>query len=350
METLKEGNEVHSWRDPRLLDTVAEQNLFLTYPTLQPSTQRTPRPLRSLQPLVAVGPPPAAVAGVAAGGVLGGSGWRGDGGRRPRRHGLAPRIFTADAARPPRHRSPPLARRADAASPRRSCSGSASAEPQAPVEEPHGTGRRGERGCRRHRRQEEERVGRAGSDGGAEEVRVQMHVQVQVRNFLEKEKFPLLFSTFIFFGLFLGEGEISRLVVANDDDDDDDAGSSKNVGAGWIFGGRIRDFFERLRREDTLRRRTEAHSAGDAGFPGHAWTRQSVVPRHYVWGRGAKLGRASWLHLSEILRGAGKARASSPHCKRPNKFIYRPCLGLTLKLFTSSHRTFEHMYEVLNID
>uniref|UniRef100_A0A0E0NZ43 Uncharacterized protein n=1 Tax=Oryza rufipogon TaxID=4529 RepID=A0A0E0NZ43_ORYRU len=58
-------------------------------------------------------------------------------------------------------------------------SGSASAEPQAPVEEPHGTGRRGERGCRRHRRQEEERVGRAGSAGGAEEVRVQMQVQVQ---------------------------------------------------------------------------------------------------------------------------------------------------------------------------
>nr|AAS07112.1 hypothetical protein [Oryza sativa Japonica Group] len=186
---------------------------------------------------MAAGPSPAAVAGVAAGGVLGGSGWRGDGGRRPRRHDLAPRIFMADAAHPPRHRSPPLARRADAASPRRSCSGSASAEPQAPVEEPHGTGRRGERGF-----------------------------------------------------------------VANDDDDD--AGSSKNVGAGWIFGGRIRDFSERLRREDTLRRRTEAHSAGDAGFPGRAWTRQSVVPRHYVWGRGAKLGRHSWLHLSEILRGA----------------------------------------------
>uniref|UniRef100_A0A0E0GRB2 Uncharacterized protein n=1 Tax=Oryza nivara TaxID=4536 RepID=A0A0E0GRB2_ORYNI len=57
--------------------------------------------------------------------------------------------------------------------------GSVSAEPQAPVEEPHGTGRHGERGCRRHRRQEEERVGRAGSAGGVEEVRVQMQVQVQ---------------------------------------------------------------------------------------------------------------------------------------------------------------------------
>lgn len=41
-------------------------------------------------------------------------------------------------------------------------------------------------------------MGRAGSAGGAEEVRVQMQVQVQVRNFLDKEKFPLLFSTFIF--------------------------------------------------------------------------------------------------------------------------------------------------------
>ncbi|EAZ19626.1 hypothetical protein OsJ_35202 [Oryza sativa Japonica Group] len=111
--------------------------------------------------------------------------------------------------------------------PPRSCSGSASAEPPAPTEEPR-------RRSTSHRRQEKERVGRA-SGGGAEEFR-----------------------------LFLGEGEISRLVVANDDDDA--VGSSKNVGADWIFGGRIWDFSERLRRKDTLRQRTDARGLVKAWY------------------------------------------------------------------------------------